>query len=129
MNKLTIIKNCVCRAREVSPMMLNGKNRKTEIVTARYLCYYFARELTKLTFQEMGRLIGGKDHATVIHGCKTVENLIFTDKAFAIEVDSISKDIKKAIDDAKSQTRRRIYNRYSYNARFNRSATRLTPVL
>jgi len=51
------------------------KTRLREIVYARQMGMYFARELTTNSLAEIGREFGGKDHATVLHGVKTINNL------------------------------------------------------
>jgi chromosomal replication initiator protein len=38
-----------------------------------------ARELTSMSLPEIGKAFGGKDHSTVIHACKTIENLRTSD--------------------------------------------------
>ena len=52
---------------------------------------YFAKKYTKSSLINIGNECGGKDHATVIHALKTVENLIETDKQFR----QIALDIEK----------------------------------
>lgn len=61
---------------------LMQKTRKREIVEARQIAMYLAKRNTKETLSEIGFNIGRKDHTTVIHACKTVENLIETDHGF-----------------------------------------------
>lgn len=70
---------------------LNSKTRKREIVQARQIAMYFAKHKTKSSLSTIGARIGGKDHATVLHACKTVKNLLDTDKRFKVYVDDIEK--------------------------------------
>ena len=42
----------------------------------------FCKKLTKASLANIGQQIGHRDHATVLHACKTVDNLAFTDKQF-----------------------------------------------
>jgi chromosomal replication initiator protein len=55
---------------------------------------FFSKSLTKASLATIGTQIGGKDHATVLHACKTVNNLIETDKRFRIQIDEIEKKLK-----------------------------------
>jgi chromosomal replication initiator protein len=55
---------------------------------------FFSKNLTKASLATIGSQIGGKDHATVLHACKTVNNLIETDKRFRIQIDEIEKKLK-----------------------------------
>ena len=62
--------------------LMKSKTRKREIVQARQLAMYFSKKLTKSSLANIGLHCGGKDHATVLHACKTVNNLMETDKQF-----------------------------------------------
>ena len=61
---------------------LQSKTRKRHVVQARQLAMFFAKKYTKLSFANIGKSIGKRDHATVLHACKTVDNLNETDKQF-----------------------------------------------
>ena len=61
---------------------LQSKTRKRHVVQARQLAMFFAKKYTKLSLANIGKLIGKRDHATVLHACKTVDNLNETDKQF-----------------------------------------------
>lgn len=61
---------------------LHSKTRKRNVVQARQLAMYFAKKYTKNSLAVIGSQIGQRDHATVLHACKTVENLIITDREF-----------------------------------------------
>jgi len=73
---------------------LQTKTRKREIVQARQLAMYFSKNMTKSSLASIGSQIGNKDHATVLHACKTVNNLIDTDKSFRLFVDEIERKLK-----------------------------------
>ncbi len=73
---------------------LKSKTRKREIVQARQISMYFAKQLTKAPLKKIGMHFGGRDHSTVIHACQTVNDLIDTDKKFRGDVEEISKRIK-----------------------------------
>lgn len=88
------IQKIVCDYFEISPDQLHSKTRKREIVQARQIAMYFSKSLTKASLASIGSQIGGKDHATVLHACKTVNNLIDTDKRFKKTVDNIEKKLK-----------------------------------
>ncbi|WP_315190046.1 chromosomal replication initiator protein DnaA [Capnocytophaga sputigena] len=61
---------------------LHSKTRKRNVVQARQLAMFFSKKYTKNSLSTIGIQIGQRDHATVLHACKTVENLIETDRAF-----------------------------------------------
>ncbi|WP_121965334.1 chromosomal replication initiator protein DnaA [Myroides sp. N17-2] len=61
---------------------LRSKTRKRNIVQARQLAMFFAKKYTKSSLASIGSQIGDRDHATVLHACKTIDNLLETDKEF-----------------------------------------------
>ncbi len=88
------IQKVVCNYFSMPVEVLNSKTRKREIVQARQTAMYFAKTMTKNSLAAIGASIGGKDHATVLHACKTVNNLIETDKKFKKDLDEIEKRLK-----------------------------------
>ncbi len=59
-----------------------GKTRKRNIVVARQLGMYFAKKMTELSLKEIGKQFGNRDHTTVMHSIKTINDLIDTDSLF-----------------------------------------------
>jgi chromosomal replication initiator protein len=88
------IQKVVCNYYNIGLEQLQSKTRKREIVQARQVAMFFSKTLTKSFLATIGSQIGGKDHATVLHACKTVNNLIETDKRFRLQVDEIEKKLK-----------------------------------
>ncbi len=72
---------------------LKSKTRQRHIVQARQLSMYFSKKYIKTSLSNIGMETGNKDHATVLHACKTVENLSFTDKKFKTALEDIKKKI------------------------------------
>lgn len=72
---------------------LQSKTRKRHIVQARQLAMFFAKKYTKSSLANIGSQIGKRDHATVLHACKTVDNLASTDKQFKKYVEDLTKKI------------------------------------
>ncbi|WP_400079457.1 chromosomal replication initiator protein DnaA [Winogradskyella sp. R77965] len=72
---------------------LQSKTRKRHIVQARQLAMFFAKKYTKASLASIGSQIGQRDHATVLHACKTVNNLSSTDKQFRKYVEDLSKKL------------------------------------
>ncbi len=76
---------------QMDVMTLQSKTRKRHIVQARQLAMFFSKKFTKASLASIGTKIGRRDHATVLHACKTVDNLAFTDKQFRKYVDDLNK--------------------------------------
>jgi chromosomal replication initiator protein len=54
---------------------------------------YFAKKMTKSSLASIGSHCGGKDHATVLHACRTVNNLSETDKQFRLYLEELDKKL------------------------------------
>jgi chromosomal replication initiator protein len=87
------IQKIVCDFFELPLEVLKSKTRKREVVQARQLAMYFSKQFTKSSLSNIGMHCGGKDHATVLHACRTVNNLIDTDKKFKAQVVDLQKRI------------------------------------
>ncbi len=88
------IQKLVCDYFGISIDQVKSKTRKREIVQARQISMYFAKDLTKSSLKTIGMHFGGRDHSTVIHACQTVNDLMETDKKFRSDVEELSKRIK-----------------------------------
>ncbi|MBE9509752.1 MAG: chromosomal replication initiator protein DnaA [Bacteroidetes bacterium] len=87
------IQKIVCDYYNIPINLIQSKTRKREIVQARQVAMFFSKSLTKSSLATIGTQIGGKDHATVLHACKTVNNLIDTDKQFRLQIQDIEKKL------------------------------------
>lgn len=87
------IQKMVCDYFELPIEMLKSKTRRREVVQARQIAMYFAKQMTKSSLSTIGMHCGGKDHATVLHACRTVNNLMDTDKKFKASVVELEKKI------------------------------------
>lgn len=74
---------------------IHSKSRKREVVQARQIAMFLAKNNTDLSTAKIGAMIGGKDHATVLHACKTVKEVREVDKNFAAELEEIQNELKK----------------------------------
>ena len=90
------IQKVVCDYFEMPIELIKSKTRKREIVQARQLTMYFSKQLTKNSLATIGAQCGNKDHATVLHACRTVNNLSETDKRFRTYVEDLRKKLTLA---------------------------------
>ena len=81
----------VCEQMDVDRQRLNSSERTRDVAIARQLAMYLAKQHTKSPLTTIGAAIGGRNHATVLHSCKTVSNLIETDKHFRKQVEEIER--------------------------------------
>ena len=83
----------VCEHFELSDELFNSPKRTRLIAQARQIAMYLAKKHTKAPLTMIGSAIGGRNHATVLHSCKTVSNLMETDKNFAIQLEEFERKI------------------------------------
>ncbi|MBI2976394.1 MAG: chromosomal replication initiator protein DnaA [Chloroflexi bacterium] len=65
----------------ISVVDLLGRDRTREVTLPRQMAMYLVREETDASLPEIGQMLGGRDHTTIIHGCDKISNLIETDDA------------------------------------------------
>lgn len=88
------ILNTVCRHFNVTTAAVASRSRKHDYVVARQVSMYLAQKYTKMPASRIGKLVGGRDHSTVIHSCNQVEQRIKIDKSFCAELSSIETSFK-----------------------------------
>ena len=88
------IRSVVCDYFKITPELIVSKTRKREIVQARQITMYLVRNLTKASLASIGSQMGGKDHATVLHACSTVSDLIDTDKTIRRYVSDLEHQLR-----------------------------------
>jgi chromosomal replication initiator protein len=91
------IQQIVCDYYKIPIEIIQSKTRKSEIVQARQVSMFFSKSLTKATLASIGSCIGGKDHATVLHACKTVYKLIEENEQFSSQIKELEKRLKLLI--------------------------------
>lgn len=87
------IQKVVCDYFDLPLEILKSKTRKREVVQARQISMYFSKKMTKSSLANIGAHCGGKDHATVLHACRTVTNLSETDKQFRAYLEDLEKKL------------------------------------
>lgn len=90
---IELIEEEVCKYFEIDPELINSKSKKQEIAQARQIAMYLSRKLTDKSYSNIGEVLGKRDHATVLHACKTVCNWMETDK----KIKSCVQDLEQLI--------------------------------
>ena len=85
------ITELVCDYFNIDQKDFNSTKRTREVAQARQVAMYLAKQHTKLPLAAIGSAIGGRNHATVLHSCKSVTNFMETDKAFKAQIDELEK--------------------------------------
>ncbi|GAA3946757.1 chromosomal replication initiator protein DnaA [Hymenobacter algoricola] len=88
---LDFIQKTVAEYFSIPVDLMKAKTRKKEVVTARQVAMYFAKEHTSHSLKSIGHNFGGRDHSTVIHSVQTVSDLIDSDKNFKSTIQELRK--------------------------------------
>lgn len=84
----------VCSHFNVTTTAVNSRSRKQDIVLARQVSMYLAQKHTKMPASRIGKLVGGRDHSTVLHSCSQIEKRLQVDKGFTAELSTIENSFK-----------------------------------
>jgi chromosomal replication initiator protein len=83
--------NEVCNYYSIPKKLLLSKTRESKIKEPRQMAHKLAKKLTRYSYKEIGYRIGEKDHATAMHSCKRINNLIDTEP-------QVANDYSKLLD-------------------------------
>ena len=75
-----------------------SRRRPANIAFPRQVAMYLSRILTEHSLQEIGAAFGGRDHGTVIHACKTVENMMDQDDSIKHSVELLNEQLSQAME-------------------------------
>ncbi len=75
-----------------------SRRRPANIAFPRQVAMYLSRILTEHSLQEIGNAFGGRDHGTVIHACKTVENMMDQDDSIKYAVEYLNEELSQSIE-------------------------------
>jgi chromosomal replication initiator protein len=89
------IKKTVSNYYNITIEGIESKSRKHEIALSRQLCMHIAKKLTNLSLKSIGAHFGGRDHSTVLHSCRAIDNYLETDKKVKSDYDKIVSELKR----------------------------------
>ena len=84
----------VCRFFDVTPNAVKGPSRKKELVMPRQIVMYLADKYTNIPAARIGKLVGGRDHSTVLHSINKVREMKENDKVFASQLKKVDEMLK-----------------------------------
>ena len=88
------IQRTVCDYFSIPEDLIRAKTRKQEIVNARQVAMYLAKELTNFSLKTIGLHFGGRDHSTVIHAYQSVEDQMRIDQKYQANVQQIRRRLQ-----------------------------------
>ena len=89
-----MIQEIVCNYFNLDQAVIQTRSRKRESVQARQITMYLAKKYTDCSFSHIGKIVGKKDHATVLHACKTIKDQMETSKSFRSSVEEIEVKLR-----------------------------------
>jgi chromosomal replication initiation ATPase DnaA len=94
--KIDDIQQAVARRYNCTRADLLSPQRTHDIVRPRQIAMYLAKHLTLQSLPEIGRRFGGRDHTTILHAVRKIEDLVKSDPALAREIEELKREIKQA---------------------------------
>lgn len=92
---IDIIQKVIADNYQVSVSDLKSKKRDKKFVIPRQIAIYIAREITEISFMELGNEFGGKDHTTMMHAYEKVKELIKIDPSLNNKIQLYIREIKE----------------------------------
>ena len=83
----------VCRAYQITSEQLCSSKRSREIVFPRQIAAYLIRQINQASLNQIGELLGGKDHSTILYGLEKIEKNLIGDQILKNQVESIRGEI------------------------------------
>jgi chromosomal replication initiator protein len=93
--KIEDIQRIVARQYNVSRADLLSSRRTANVVRPRQVAMYLAKTLTLRSLPEIGRRFGGRDHTTVLHAVRKIENLVGSDASVKEEIESLKRQLQE----------------------------------
>jgi chromosomal replication initiator protein len=90
--------DATARVFSVSPQALLARDRRPDIAKARQVAMYMARVLTRHSLPEIGRMLGGRNHTTVLHAVNRIDSEIQTNPAVRSAVDTLRMELAPSAD-------------------------------
>ena len=89
------IQRVVARQYDVSRSDMLSARRTANVVRPRQIAMYLAKTLTLRSLPEIGRKFGGRDHTTVLHAVRKIEDLVGRDSMIADEIESLKRQLQE----------------------------------
>lgn len=87
--------DAICAFYHIKPTQLKGPKRDASLVKARQITMYLLKTELEMTLVEIGNLLGGRDHTTVMHGVEKIEGLVENKSPITQDIQGITKAIRE----------------------------------
>jgi len=85
--------NTICNYFDIKPTQLKGTKRTASLVRSRQICMYLLKEEFGLTFSDIGNILGGRDHTTIMHGVDKIKAMSLNGSSTNEEIMLIKREI------------------------------------
>ena len=76
------------------PTHISHTTRKREILEPRQIFMWLIRNKTAISLSNIGKICGGRDHSTIIHACRLVDDYAATDRRYAARLETIKNNFE-----------------------------------
>ena len=87
------VQNVVSSFFKIDIDQIHSKSRKREIVQARQVTMFLSKKYTTHSYSYIGKMVGKRDHATVLHACKTIQDSLDIDKSFRLTMKDLETQL------------------------------------
>jgi len=105
--RLSFIIEEVAKHFSVSVTEIKSQRRSRYVVIPRQMCFYLAKEITIRSTPHIGRQMGGRDHTTVLHGCKAMTKRMSANPTLAADALAIKARIEEAMEGFRQEAKER----------------------
>lgn len=81
----------ICDFFSIDKKDLLGKSRKQDLIVPRHIAVYLIRKNSNESFPLIGKIMGGKDHSTILHSFRKIENDLLTDESLKRDIDEMQE--------------------------------------
>ena len=81
------------------PTHISHITRKREVLEPRQIFMWLMRNKTSISLKQIGRMCGGRDHSTVIHACRLVDDYAATDRRYAARLETIKNNFELFVNE------------------------------
>lgn len=81
------------------PSHTTHSTRKREVLEPRQIFMWLIRNKTAISLKNIGKICGGRDHSTVIHACRLVDDYAATDRRYAARLETIKNNFELFVNE------------------------------
>ena len=88
------VQRAVCEKMNIPQSAICSASRTKDLVLARQIAMYLARQLTPASLPTIGKIFGGRDHSTVLHACNKIASMLQQDRRLSALVEELAQELR-----------------------------------